>query len=134
MADIHGTLQLNHLYIDTCASYASTPCHNFLTAIHVVEWGLVGHSSCGPTTMTEQGCLGQVGDFWLNESGIANIIPPEQIAKIWRVTYNPAAGMNSGRFVIHTDQGNVTVHKNLKGMPYIDLDGVDGEITLTLSR
>jgi hypothetical protein len=38
--------------------------------------------------------------------------------------------MNAGHFVIHTDQGNIVVHKNEKGMPYIDLKGVDGEVAL----
>ncbi len=35
-----------------------------------------------------------------------------------------------GHFVIHTDQGNIVVKKNKKGMPYIDLNGVDGEVAL----
>ncbi len=90
----------------------------------------MGHSNCGSATMTEQGNLGRVGNIWLNKSGITNITPLEQLAKIWRVTYDSAGGLNAGRFVIHTDQGNVTIHKNSKGMPYIDLDGVDGEIAL----
>ncbi len=38
--------------------------------------------------------------------------------------------MNAIRFVIHTDQGMISVHKNSKGMPYIDLDGANGEIAL----
>jgi len=38
--------------------------------------------------------------------------------------------MNAGHFVIHTDQGNIKVQKNSKGMPFIDLDGVEGEVAL----
>ena len=38
--------------------------------------------------------------------------------------------MNRGHFVVHTDHGNIVVKKNDKGMPYINLAGVDGEIAL----
>ncbi len=66
----------------------------------------------------------------MNEGGIANIVPLEALAKIWRITYDSSGGLIAGHFVIHMDQGNIPVHKNSKGMPYIDLDGVDGEMAL----
>ena len=38
--------------------------------------------------------------------------------------------MNAGHFIVHTNQGNIVVQKNKKGMPYIDLKGVEGEVAL----
>ncbi len=38
--------------------------------------------------------------------------------------------MNCRHFAVHTDHGNIVVKKNDKGMPYIDLAGVDGEVAL----
>ena len=73
--------------------------------------------------------------MWLNEGGIANIVPLEVISKIGCITYDSASGMNAGHFVIHTDQGNITVQKNLKGMPFINLDNsVEGGGTGVLSN
>jgi len=80
--------------------------------------------------MNEIGNLGKLEGMWINEGGIANIVPLEAIARIWRITYDSAGGMNAGHFVIHTDQGNIKVQKNSKGMPYIDLDSVEGEVAL----
>ena len=61
--------------------------------------------------ITHVGDVGRINDMWLNKSGIANIVPLEVLAKIWRVTYDSSGGMNAGHFVIHTDQGNIPVHK-----------------------
>ena len=125
-----GLLHPNHLYIDTCASYASTPHRYLLKDIKEANRGLVGHSNCGSTTMTEVGDLGNIKGMWLNKSGIANIVPLELISKLWWITYDSHRGMNRGHFVVHTDHGNIVVKKNYKGMPYIHLVGVDGEVAL----
>ena len=61
---------------------------------------------------------------------LANIMPHELISKLWRITYDLHGGMNSGHFVVHTDHCNIVVKKNEKGMPYIDLAGVDEEVAL----
>ena len=55
---VRGLLNPHHLYIDTCASYASTPYRDILKDVHEVSRGLVGHSNCGSTTMNEIGNLG----------------------------------------------------------------------------
>jgi hypothetical protein len=127
---VRGLLNPHHLYIDTCASYASTPYRKLLDNVRKVDRGLIGHSNCRSTTMNEVGSLGKIDGMWLNEGGIANIVPLEMISKIWRITYDSGGGMNAGHFVIHTDQGNIIVCKNPKGMPYIDLKTVEGEVAL----
>ena len=131
-AGVRGLLDPNHLYIDTCASYgyASTSYRDLLKDVHEVRRGLVGHSNCGSTTMNEMGNLGKLEGMWVSEGGIANIVPLEMISKIWPIRYDSAGGMNAGHFVIHTDQGNIVVRKNSKGMPFIDLDGINGEVVL----
>ena len=126
----HKPTGVRGLYIDTCASYTSLPYRQILKDVHEVSRGLVGHSNCGSTTMNEIGNLGKLEGMWINEGGIANIIPLEAIARIWRITYDSAGGMNAGYFVIHTDQGNIKVNKNLKGMPYIDLNSVEDKVAL----
>ncbi len=127
---VRGLLNPHHLYIDTCASYASTPYRELLDNVREVDRGLIGHSNYGSTTMNEVGSLGKIDGMWLNEGSIANIVPLEMISKIWRITYDSGGGMNAGHFVIHTDQGNIVVRKNPKGMPYIDLKTVEGEVAL----
>jgi hypothetical protein len=127
---VRGVLQPNHLYIDTCASYASTPYRSLLKNVQESDRDLVGHSNCGSTTMTTVGDLGNIRGMCLNESGVANIVPLDLISKIWRITYDSHGGMNAGHFVIHTNHGNIKVHKNEKGMPFIDIDGVDSEVAL----
>jgi hypothetical protein len=39
--------------------------------------------------------------------------------------------MNPSHFIIHTDQGDIVVKKNKKGMPFLNLAGVDAEIVLS---
>jgi hypothetical protein len=36
----------------------------------------------------------------------------------------------NGHIVIHTDHGNIKIQKNAKGMSFIDLDSVEGEVAL----
>jgi hypothetical protein len=39
-------------------------------------------------------------------------------------------GATGGRFVIHTDQENIIVKNNNKGMPYLDIRDVEAEVAL----
>ncbi len=57
---VRGILHPSHLYIDKCASYASTPYRSLLNNVHRPNRGLVGHSNCGSTMMTEMGQLGKI--------------------------------------------------------------------------
>ncbi len=44
------------------------------------------------------------------------------------MTYN--SRRNGGHFVIHTNQGNIIVKNNSKGMPYLDIKDVEAEVVL----
>ena len=79
---MRGLFNPNHLYIDTCASYTSTPYGSFLQDVHEVSHGLNGDSNCGLTTMNKVGNLGKIERMWLKKGGIANIVPLEVISKI----------------------------------------------------
>ena len=53
----------------------STPYQGLLENVQEASQRLVGHSNCGLMMMTEAGDLGKIRGMWLNESGIANIVP-----------------------------------------------------------
>jgi hypothetical protein len=60
---------------------------------------------------------------------VATIIPLKVLEKIWPVSYD--SRRNGGCFVIHTDQGNIIVKNNNKGMPYLDVRDVEAEVALS---
>ena len=62
-AGVQGLLNPNHLYIDTCASYASTLYRSLLQDVHEVSSGLIGHSNCGSTTMNKVGNLRKIEEM-----------------------------------------------------------------------
>ncbi len=66
--------------------------------------------------------------MWLNKGGVATIVPLKVLEKIWPVTYNFRCF--SGLFVIHTNQGNIIVKNNSKGMPYLDLCELEAKVAL----
>jgi hypothetical protein len=68
--------------------------------------------------------------MWLNKGGVATIIPLEILKKIWPVTYDSRC--NGGCFVIHTNQGNIIVKNNSKGMPYLNIRDMEAEVVLPL--
>jgi hypothetical protein len=112
-------LKANHLYVDTCASYASTPYPEILTSVERKSRGLVGHGNAGSTVMGESGTLGGLKNVWVNQGGIANILPFSQLIKMCRVTFDSEHG---DHFVVHTEDGPVSLKNNEVGMPYIDLE------------
>ncbi len=64
---MRGVLQPNHLYIDMCAGYASTPYQSLLKNVMEADRGFVGHSNCGSMTMAKVGNLGSIRRMLLNE-------------------------------------------------------------------
>ena len=118
---VRGILLKHHVYIDTCASYASTPYPELLKNIDKQRRGLVGHSNAGSCAMDTAGDLGAIKQMWLNEGGVATVVPLKVLEQIWPITYSSHGGMNPGKFVVRTDQGDIVVKNNGKGMPYLDL-------------
>ncbi len=125
---IHGILLPPHVYIDTCATFASTPYPHLLNNLKKEERALMGHSNMGSERMEISGEMVAVDQMWLNKGGVATIIPLKVLKKIWPVTYN--SRRNGGRFVIHTNQCNIIVKKNSKGMPYLNIRDVEAEMVL----
>ncbi len=101
---IRGIPSPHHVYIDTCATFASTPYPHLLTNLKKDEHALMGHSNMGLGGMEMSGEMGAVNQMWLNEGGVATIIPLKVLEKIWPVMYD--SRRNGGRFVIHTNQGS----------------------------
>ena len=79
--------------------------------------------------MNQSGSLGAIKDMWLNEDGIASILPLSELIKICRVTFDSAT---SDRFTVHTKAGPVELCNNEAGMPYIDLDKSEERVALCL--
>jgi hypothetical protein len=57
------------------------------------------HTNSGSTTMDLAGELGDIKPMWLNEGGVASVVPLKILEKIWRVSYNSARGVNPGIFI-----------------------------------
>jgi hypothetical protein len=117
--EVQGILSKHHLYINTCASYASTPYCEHLGNVEVQECGLVGQSNAGLCGMDTAGDMGAIKQMWLNKGGVAAIVPLKILKKIWPITYNSRC--DNGQFVWHTDQGNIFIKNNSKEMPYLDI-------------
>ena len=124
---VPGILKPNHMYVDTCASYASSPYPELLESIEKQKRGLMGHGNAGSTFMGESGSLGKVKNVWVNKGGIANILPFSELIKICRVTFDSD---KSDQFVVHTEEGPVSLRNNEVGMPYIDLEKSDERAAL----
>jgi hypothetical protein len=69
--------------------------------------------------MDQAGTLEGLSEVWVNEAGIANIVPFAELIKIVRVTFDSE---KSDKFTVHTKEGPVELSNNEAGMPYIDLD------------
>jgi hypothetical protein len=86
MMGVCDILSPYHTYIDTCASYASTPYPQILRHLMMQEHGLVGHSNKGSCGMNSSGELGSIKQMWPNKGGVVTIIPLKQIKLIWPVS------------------------------------------------
>jgi hypothetical protein len=57
---VQGILSPYHAYIDTCASYSSTPYKELLSNLKKQAHGLIGHSNAGSCGMDLSGSLGDL--------------------------------------------------------------------------
>ncbi len=119
MKGVRGILSPYHAFIDTCASYSSTPYPELLSNLKKQARGLIGHSNAGLCGMDSSGSLGALEQVWLNEGRVAMIIPLKQLKKLCPVVYYSAC--HGGAFVCRTKDGDVVLKNNGKGMPYLDL-------------
>ena len=79
--------------------------------------------------MDTMGDLGAIKQMWLNEGGVTTIVPLKILEQIWPVTYS--SRHHGGKFVLKTDQGDIIVKNNGKGMPYLDLQELEAEVALS---
>ena len=79
--------------------------------------------------MDKAGDLGAIKQVWLNKGGIAMIVPLKILEQIWPVTYD--SRRHGGKFVLKTDQGNIIIKNNGKGMPYLDLRELEAKVALS---
>jgi len=117
---VQGILSPYHAYINTCASYSSTPYPELLSNLKKQACELISHRNAGLCGMDSSGSLGALKQVWLKQQGgVATIIPLKQLKKLCPVVYDSTC--NGGAFICCTKDGNVVLKNNNKGMPYLDL-------------
>ncbi len=82
---VQAILLEHHMYIDTCASYASTPYPHLLQNMEKQACGLVRHSNVGSCRMDTAGEMGASIQMWLNKDGVTTIVSLKVLDKIWLV-------------------------------------------------
>ncbi len=125
-------LSPDHLYIDTCASYPSTPHAHLLDNLMEQLQGLCGHTNSGSTTIDMAGDLSPIKKMWLNKCGVGSITPLKILEKIWPISYHSKKGTNARHFIIYMNDGNIVVRSNFHGMPFLNLKELEGEVALCL--
>ena len=114
------SLNRNYLYLDTCSTEDQMVVPHYLNNIHTVEHPLTLHTNAGKSKTNRKGFLGGTA-FWLDESGIANVISLRTLERKFRVTYD--SNTDGGAFVCHTEKGNMVFRRcPSTGFPYIDLN------------
>eukprot|EP00804_Cyclotella_cryptica_P009344 CCRYP_009005-RD/>CCRYP_009005-RD protein AED:0.36 eAED:0.36 QI:20/0.12/0.11/1/0/0/9/0/1019 len=114
------TCDRTKLYLDTCATNHTMFATERLEKIHKVGVKLRQHCNAGATTTGRMGYWKGI-KFWVNESGIANLLSVPQLEKDgYELEYSTASG-----WLVHTPAGN-TIHFSMDigmcgGMPFIDL-------------
>ena len=81
--------------------------------------------------MVLSGSLGALEQVWLNEGGVATIIPLKQLEKFCLVKYDSSC--NGGASICCTKDGDVVLKNNGKGMPYLDLREFEAEAVLSFA-
>ncbi len=128
---VQGILSPYHAYIDTCASYSSTPYLELLSNLKKQALELTSHSNAGSCGMDSSGSLGALEQVWLNEGGVATIIPLKQLEKLCPMVYDSTR--HGGAFVCRTKDGDIGLKNNGKGMPYLDLREFEAEAVLSFA-
>jgi hypothetical protein len=79
--------------------------------------------------MDTTGDRGAIKQMWLNKGGVLAIVPLKVLKKIWLITYD--SRLHGGKFVWHTDQGDIIIKNNSKGMPYLDIRELETKVVLS---
>jgi hypothetical protein len=98
-------LSLDHLYIDTCASYPSMLYTYQLDNLMKQLCGLCGHTNCRSTCMDMAGDLDGIKKMWLNECGVVSVVPLKELDMIWPILYHSKKRMNPGHLIYPYRQG-----------------------------
>ncbi|KAL7447592.1 hypothetical protein ACHAXS_006643 [Conticribra weissflogii] len=117
MLQARKTLNPNHFYVDTCATYSSSINKDFLSDIHETNQGLHGHCNAESIYINKKGKFGRL-DMWFNPTGIANLISFHRLEKLYNISYSTIE--TDKCFIVHTPEGDVKFKRDRLGLPYID--------------
>ncbi len=81
--------------------------------------------------MDYSGSLRALEQVWLNQGGVATIIPLKQLKKLCPVVYDSTR--NRGAFICRTKDSDVVLKNKGKGMPYLYLREFKAEAVLSLA-
>jgi len=79
--------------------FSSTLYPELLSNLKKQARGIIGHSNEGSRGMDSSGSLGALEQVWLNEGGVAMIIPLKQLKKLCPVVYDSTH--NGGVYLSH---------------------------------
>ena len=120
------TLDPWKLYLYSCVTYHTFFVREFLARVQKGKATMTGSYNTGTTSTNTQGWYGEF-KFWLNEMGIANLLPIPMLDNAW---YSVSTHTKKD-WVVITPKGKTITFKRdsgvCQGMPYIDLrDNKDG--------
>ena len=82
--------------------------------------------------MSSSGEIRALKKMWLNEGGVATILPLKELEKLWHAAYD--SRHHGGAFILHTDEGNIVLKNNNKHMPYLDLKVSKAKAVISLMQ
>jgi hypothetical protein len=122
-----GAIPDNRVYLDGCSTATSFKSRKYLKGIEMTEQGIKINCNAGAVTTNKQGTYGSL-KVWYLPDGIANMFSMHKLEKIYCITYDSWVGY----YAVHTSKGEVHVHKDEQGLPYLDLEELNEEATIML--
>jgi hypothetical protein len=122
-----GTLPNNQAYLDGCSTVTIFKNDKYLKGVTNVREGIKIDCYARTVSTNLKGNYGRL-KMWYLSDGIANIFSMHELEQLYCIMYNSWEGL----YIIHTLRGEVSLHKDNQGLPFIDLDGLDDQAAVFL--
>ena len=124
-----GELPDDRAYLDGCSTVTTFKNKKFLENLRQVKGGIKINCNAGAVSTDVKGDFEGMS-VWYLPDGIANIFSMHELEKLYRITYDSWEGF----YVVHTPRGEVHLHKDEQGLPYINLAKSHHEATRMLMQ